>query len=308
MKLAVVIVNWNSGSLIVECIRSLLSSSFSDFLCYVVDNNSSDGSFMRLRIIFDDTRLVYIQNNENSGFGKACNQALSLVNAEYVLFLNPDTALDKSTLENAIRFIEQKPDIHVLGIQNIRKDNTILATCSRFPHTGRLINDMLGLSKIMPHVFKPGMIMKDWDHNDSRFVDHVSGAFYLVRFRTLSLTGFFDERFFLYLEDLDLSKRITDYGGKIFFNADYKVFHAGGGTSEKIPAKRLFYSLQSRVLFCEKYRKELNPTLVLFFSLIPEPLIRLIGSVIRLRWKDCAAIIQSYKLFYSWLIKRRDKN
>lgn len=305
MQLTIIIVNWNSGDLLHNCVSSLLDSSYSDYMCYIIDNDSSDDSFKKVREKYYDKRLVYIKNECNIGFGRACNSVLSLIKSEYVLLLNPDTLLNKYSLANAIGFIDEHQNIDVLGIQNITKDNSILRTCSRFPNTLRLINDIVGLSKVMPGIFKPATIMTDWDHCDSRFIDHVSGAFYLVRFKILSLTGFFDERFFLYMEDLDLSKRIIERGGRIFFNADYKIIHEGGGTSKKIPATRLYYSLQSRFLFCEKYKNEISAGFILAISLLLEPLVRIAGSLIFLKFNEVPVIFKSYRLFFIWLIRKK---
>ena len=95
--------------------------------------------------------------------------------------------------------------------------------------------------------------MREWNHEESREVDQVMGAFFLVRQKLFEEWGGFDERFFVYLEDVDFSSRARRVGWRSFYMAGVKAYHKGGGTSEQIKSTRLFYSLRSRILYSYKH-------------------------------------------------------
>jgi len=120
--------------------------------------------------------------------------------------------------------------------------------------------------------------MTDWDHSVNRDVDHVIGAFYLIRRHAFETVGGFDERFYVYLEDLDLSKRIYDNGWKIRYLAEANCYHKGGGTSESVKATRLFYFLRSKILYGFKHLKPVSAFILLTATLVVEPLTRLVFS------------------------------
>lgn len=304
-KLSVIVVNWNAGQRLVNCINSVLKSAFDhgNLEIFVVDNNSFDHSIELIENI--STILKVIRNNKNCGFGKACNKGLKESCSEYTLILNPDVILMPDTLIKCVNFLDLNKDIDVLGVKNFDLNGRIAKSCARFPDTLHFIYDMIGLSKLFPRLFRPATIMHDWDHSTSRFVDHVVGAFMLIRFSRLEITGFFDERFFMYLEDLDLSKRIINSGGKIFYNSEISIIHEGGGISVNVPTKRLFYSLQSRIIYCKKYKKEFSISLILFFSVLIEPVIRILSLIISLRFKGVKHTLGAYYFYYRWLLLKR---
>jgi hypothetical protein len=130
---------------------------------------------------------------------------------------------------------------------------------------------MLGLDRIAR---MPSHLMEEWDHTTTRDVDHVMGAFYLVRRRLFEQLHGFDERFFVYLEDLDLSIRVRDAGYRIVFLAEARTFHKGGGSSERVKATRLFYSLHSRIQYGFKHFGRLPAAALLAGTLVLEPPIR----------------------------------
>ena len=111
----------------------------------------------------------------------------------------------------------------------------------------------MGLSKIAPKIFHPGVLMTDWDHKESRKVDQVMGAFMFMRNSIFEKLGYFDERFFVYYEELDFSKRLAQLGGTSFYNSDIKAIHIGGGTTNNVKTFRLFLNLSSRLQYAKKH-------------------------------------------------------
>lgn len=196
-KLDIVIVNWNAGQQLRECLESVVTASQNLFAldrAVVVDNASRDGSMVGL----DHLRLplVTVYNKENRGFGVACNQGAATSKADYLLFLNPDVRLQEGSLYKPLAFMErlENQDVGIVGIQLVDNVGTVSRTSARFPTVRRYFTGMLGLDRLFPVQF-PSHFMTDWDHKESREVDQVMGAFFLIRRSLYETLGGFDERF-----------------------------------------------------------------------------------------------------------------
>jgi GT2 family glycosyltransferase len=233
------------------------------------------------------------------------NPVATEILSKYILLLNPDVILFENSLSDSINFLNKNLELSVLGVKNLNQNNNIVASCARFPNTLRFIYDMLGLSKLAPKIFKPATIMNDWNHINSKMVNHVIGAYMMIRASVLDNIGYFDSRFFLYLEDLDLSKRVIDHGGKIFYCSDIAIIHEGGGTTKFIKAERLFYSLQSRIIYCNKYFNKISTFLLIILSLIIEPISRLGFLILKTEFKEIPNLFKAYKKYLYWILKEQ---
>jgi hypothetical protein len=140
--------------------------------------------------------------------------------------------------------------------------------------------------------------MQDWAHDTDRRVDHVIGAFYLVRTREFRALGGFDERFFVYLEDLDLSLRYSQHGQHCLFVAAPASYHKGGGISQQVRAARLFYATRSRILFAFKHFGTAQGWLHLGATLTVEPLARLAQALAHGRPRDGGQVLRGFALLY----------
>ncbi len=275
--LDIVIVNWNSGQQLRDCLESIASADRYDSILgrvVVVDNASHDGSADGLDDI--DLPLELIRNPTNRGFGAACNQGTRGGTSDYILFLNPDTRLFGPSLTRPLRFMEQPEIRHVgiCGVQLVDEQGVVVRSCSRFPTPGILLARLLGLSHLFPAWFRTHE-MREWDHSESRQVDHVIGAYYLIRRPMFESLGGFDEDYFVYIEDLDLSLRALRAGWFSYYLADVQAFHRGGGTSDQVKAARLFYSLRSRILYLFKHFSVPAALGLTLGTLIIEPIVRL---------------------------------
>ena len=301
MNLDIIIVNWNAGLQLRECLDSILCSNLNGInisSVVVVDNASSDASADGL----EDTGLplIVIYNKENLGFGAACNQGAKNSVADYLLFLNPDTRLSEDSLNKSVFFMNkpENQDIGIVGIQLVNDDH-VAQTCARFPQPGKFFSKMVGLDYLFPKLF-PSYLMTEWDHNDSREVDHVIGAFFLVRRSLFELLHGFDERFFVYLEDLDFSLRAKQVGFQSFFLKDVEAYHKGGGTSQQIKATRLFYSLRSRILYSYKHFNWGIATCLLIGTILLEPISRVMLGIARRSVKEIFETFNGYtKLWFA---------
>jgi len=273
----IIIVNWNAGKHLRNCLASIPAATRKDLFdlnIIIVDNGSTDNSLEGLSELAIPLRVI--RNSVNRGFAAACNQGAAGSGADYLLFLNPDTILYPDSLITPVRLME-RPDssrIGIVGIQLVDGKGTISRTCSRFPTTGMFVARTFGLDRLLPGLFPPhGML--EWDHLSNREVDQIMGAFFLVRTRLFASLGGFDERFFVYFEEVDFSLRALKTGMKSYYLADAQAYHHGCGTTEQIRATRLFYSLRSRILYGFKHFSFLSAVCLLFTTLVLEPLSRL---------------------------------
>jgi len=305
VSLSIVIVNWNSGEQLRECLESIVSTDIEGFTLdkvIVVDNASSDGSAQNISDLKLPLQVLY--NKENLGFAAAGNMGAKQTASDYLLFLNPDTKLFQDSLSTPIFFLERQCNEHIgiLGVQLVDENGHVSKTCARFPTPGAYFSKMLGLNRLFPNVF-PSHFMTEWDHRTSKIVDHVIGAFFLVRASLFQKIGGFDERYFVYLEDLDFSLKTKHLGYVSYYLATTQIYHKGGGSSEQIKAKRLFYSLRSRIIYSYKHFGFLAATSVMLGTVLLEPLSRLVWALIRWEPRAMKETIEGYLLLWKSMPK-----
>lgn len=311
--LDIVIVNWNGGNKLFECLGSIqhadTDTSFQLAKCIVVDNASTDGSVDLIRDM--DLPLELILNTENKGFGFASNQGARCGDSKYILFLNPDVKLFPDSLSKSISFLESHDElkIGVLGIQMIDQNSAIHRNVARFPSPVSLFFQMLGIDRLWPRQF-PAHFMTDWPHMDSRVVDQVPGSFFLVRRSLFNDLQGFDERFFMYFEDLDFAYRARQLGWVNYYLSSVQAFHYGGGTTDQVKALRLFYVLRSRLYYVAKHSGYHWALWIMVASLTVEVWVRLAWSAIRLSGGDLQETIRAYLLYTQELpvLMRKIKN
>lgn len=299
-KVDVVIVNWNSGELLVKAVESV-STNASSLVgkIIVVDNASNDASLRGLEIY---PNVIVVPQDCNLGFGKASNIGAKLSDAEYILFFNPDASLGAGVLKDVLDFMDNPKNslIHVCGIALRDECGRVSRSCSRIPTPRSMFFHIIGVDRFFPSL---GFVMAEWAHDCNRFVDHVIGAFYFIRRSVFVELGGFDERFFVYLEDLDLSKKISENGGLVYFFASAVSDHVGGGSSRKIKATRLYYAIRSRLQYMFKNFGFFAFILLSVLSLLIEPLIRVLYGLLSLSYSAIKETVLAYAKLYSWILR-----
>jgi N-acetylglucosaminyl-diphospho-decaprenol L-rhamnosyltransferase len=302
ITLDIIVTNWNSGQMLVDCLKSIFNVNMSGFdisRIVIVDNASSDRSVNGLNNINSKLPLKLIKNPLNLGFAAACNQGARESAADYILFLNPDTTLSKDSIIIPLQFMTRPANesIGILGIQLLSGSGVVSLTCARFPSSIRYFIKMLALDRLFPNVFR-SHFMSEWDHNDSRDVDQVMGAFFLVRRSLFEQLGGFDERFFVYFEEVDFSLRARKAGWRSHYLAEAQAFHKGGGTSEQVKAARLFYSMRSRILYGFKHFGCIPATCLMLATLFIEPISRIVYALTRRSGKEMIETIRGYLMLW----------
>lgn len=302
--ITIVIVNWNSGPLLSRCVLSI-RAYHSDLVddVVVVDNASVDESLTMLHDIGDmPVSLQFVRNDVNRGFAAACNQGAALTNSKYILFLNPDAELTSNSLSAAYEYLEspEHQDVGVVGIQLEGEDGIVARSCARLPAPARLLAYSLGINRLRP--FRSwGTRMDEWPHDCTRVVDQVIGAFFFTRRSVFAALAGFDERFFVYYEEVDYSARMKERGYCSVYLAGARARHVGGGSSRNIKARRLFYSLRSCLLYSFKHFRPFGSWLTIAALLGLEPIARLISAVLARSKSDLENTVSAYKMLYAAL-------
>ncbi len=296
----IVIVNWNAGTFLADCLDSITENGAGLVgSTMVVDNGSTDGSELAAE---GREGVKLARTGENLGFGKGCNLGAAQGTGDLILFLNPDAKLLPHGLEPAVNFMRsgKAANVGICGGQLIDEHGHVAKSSSRFPSPWNLFCRSTGLDRINS---RWNARMNEWDHQSSRNVDQVMGAFFLVRRDLFEQLGGFDERFFVYYEEVDLSKRAADAGWASWYEADAKAFHYGGGSSQNVKATRLFYSLRSRLKYARKHFGPGGSFLVAAATLALEPLTRSLQALVRGRFSEIREVLSGYGMLFTSIEK-----
>lgn len=299
--LDIVIVNYNTGPLLAECVASLAAAQVAAPVIArltVVDNASGDGSLAGLETLWPGIDLI--RNAENRGFAAACNQGAAAGQSPYVLFLNPDARVFAETLPAALSVFAQ-PEyarIGIVGVPLIDELGRVAISCSRLPRLAGFVAKALGLEARAAR-WGWSQPMREWAHDVTREVEQVMGAFFLMPRAVFRELGGFDEHFFVYFEEVDLSARARAAGWRSLFYAGTRAYHKGCGSSERLKAHRLFYSLRSRLLYGAKHFSPVAVLALLPLTLLLEPLTRAVQLLLRRDGAGLVALAQGLRQLWA---------
>lgn len=253
-QLSIVIVNYNVRFFLEQTLISIRKSE-TDFLVetIVIDNNSHDGSDSLFQETYSWVR--YIKNHKNVGFSKANNQGFAIAKGKYILILNPDTVLQENTLQLCYNYLNAHPDVGALGIKMIDGQGIFLPESKRgLPTPSAAFYKLSGLSSLFSKSKKFGKYHAKYiDKNTTAQVDILSGAFMFTQASILKKVKGFDEDYFMYGEDIDLSYKITKEGYKNIYFAESQILHYKGESTKKdsINYVKVFYNAMA--LFVKKH-------------------------------------------------------
>lgn len=232
---------------------------------WVIDNCSTDGSLAYLEPHFPDVH--FIKNEINTGFARANNKAVASCSGDYILFLNPDTLLCEDTLEKCLAVFSTHPTCSAMGVRMLDGHGRFLPESKRaIPTATNSFFKMTGLAGLFPRsaIFN-GYALGHLDEEGVYPVEALSGAFMMVQRKSLLATGGFDEAYFMYGEDIDLSYRLAQSGAINIYNGQAKIIHFKGESTSKHSrqyVKRFYGAMQ---LFVSKHYKKRYNTVQRFF-------------------------------------------
>lgn len=254
MTLSIIIVSYNVKYFLEQCLCSVREAIRNiEAEVIIIDNDSTDGSVTYLQPSFPFA--TFIRNEKNQGFAKANNKALQTACGQYILFLNPDTILAEDTLSRCLSFYKTHPQAGAVGVRMIDGSGVFLPESKRsFPSPLVAFHKMTGLSSLFPNSMRFGKYALGYmPQNEVHKVDVIAGAFMMIPKTILDTTGGFDERFFMYAEDIDLSYRIQKAGFCNHYLGDVTIIHFKGESTKKgsLNYVRVFYN--AMILFVKKW-------------------------------------------------------
>lgn len=252
--LSIIIVNWNTKQLLLDCISSIYSTvRGASYEVFVVDNGSTDGSVETVSQAFPAVNVIV--NTGNLGFAKANNVALRRMSGRYAVLLNSDTILKEAALENMLDFMERQPQAGMCGPQLLNKDGSRQNSAGNFPML--LIEFM---SKKLVRILFPetyNQAFKSYVVGSAGFVavDFIVGACMMVRKTAMDEAGMLDEDYFFLYEEVDWCFRMKRAGWFVYHLPDVEIYHLGGQSMKEINLRARVESWRSRYLFFEKSLK-----------------------------------------------------
>lgn len=249
---SIIIVNWNTGDLLEECLDSLkrMDPGPSFEVC-VVDNASTDSSVDTIRRRYPDVHVI--ANTLNAGFAAANNQGAASARGRYLLLLNPDTVAFPNSLAELVRFTDAHPDAGAVGPRLLNSDGSPQRSCWRGqPGVASALVDGLYLWKIPGAPLTSRLEIDPGAVQEPIEVDHILGACMLIRRDAWDRVGSLDEGFFLYLEETDWCVRATKAGWKIMFNPATAITHLGQQSSHRHPTGGMVHFYRSLCRFVRK--------------------------------------------------------
>ncbi len=261
VDLSIIIVSWNVKEKLRENLKALYESKTSFvFDVYVVDNNSEDGTDDMIKQEFPQVFLI--ENNVNFGFGRANNQVLRQIETKYALLLNPDMKVKPDTLQKQVDWMEKNPQAAVASCKLIDEKGGVIKHVRRFPK----FSDQAAIVLKLPHFF-PGVlrkyILEDFDYTQAQKVDSVRGGFFMINLEKIKdLKMFlartlpeFDDRYFLWFEEVDYCRQIYKSGGDVWYAPDAECVDFIGQSFSQLPrGQAQKYFRDSQIKYFKKWQ------------------------------------------------------
>jgi N-acetylglucosaminyl-diphospho-decaprenol L-rhamnosyltransferase len=234
-SLLIAIANWNGGNFLRETVASILANPpRCDFQIVVADNASTDGSLEWLRS-FSSTNpiLRLIEIGRNAGFSFATNRAVESCDSEWVLLLNPDTVVQKGSIDRMIEAAGEHPNIAAVGPKLLNTDGTVQPSTWRNPQTSwETLLEVIGFQRLLPPSSRGRVFPFYWLHDEARFVSALSGAALLIPRKVWNGIGLLDERFNMYFEDDEWCYRARKKGFRLLFDPSAQIVHHGNQSAK----------------------------------------------------------------------------
>ena len=247
--ISIIIVSYNTADITINCLRSIIADKGlkqNPFEIIIIDNNSHDDSLEKIRkfqnsLKIENCELKIIANKDNRGFGGANNQGIKMAKGNYILLLNSDTIILHSAISQSLDWLSSHPESSTCTAQLLNKDKTIQASGGFFPTLANIftwclsLDDLPLVNKIVKpiHPHTPTFYTHDKFYTHDHQQDWITGAFMLTRKSVLDITHGFDENYFMYGEELELSYRISKATkqNQVWYLIGPQIIHLGGASA-----------------------------------------------------------------------------
>lgn len=316
--LSVIIVNWNAGDVLPDCINSLYLTINVPFEIILVDNNSSDNSVSMLKELFPGVLLI--SEKENLGFARACNKGFLRSTGKYILFLNPDTVVSDGAISKMTEFLTDHPEVGIVGPKIIEKNGGISFECKRgLPTIYQdflkmfLIRRMVDRLKFYLGAILPSRKTANTFYEKTEECECLSGSCMLMRRSLFELLNGFDESVSMYLDDNDICKRSNDAGFKNFYVAEAEIIHIGRYSTGKSEDYKMYdvLSIEAHLFYYKKHFGLLKAVLFKFLILLSVPYLLTIDIVcfpyfiMRKRVKEYSLTVKKHLKYLELVFRNR---
>lgn len=264
MDLAIIVVSFNTQDLLADCLESVFDDLRESGLAgevWAVDNASADGSVGMIQQRYPAVRLI--AHDENVGFAAANNLALGRIGfgsegaPRHVLFLNPDTRVGPGALVALVEFLDATPQAGAAGARLVYGDGSFQHSAFAFPDLKQVFFDLYPVHhRLLDSPLNGRYPRRLYDSGEPFQVDHPLGAALAVRATALAQTGGFDERFFMYCEEIDLGRRIKAAGWEVYCVPRAEIVHLGGQSTSQFRDQMFVALWRSRFLLFEEYNSQ----------------------------------------------------
>ncbi len=257
MKLSICVVNYFNEEALLTLLGSIVDYPPECLYEVVVMDNGSDDhdEFKKKLLKFGDQVRVY-QSSANHGFAKACNRAVNLSKGEYVLMCNPDVEMMDKSFQHLLDFADQQGDFGLIGSQLLNPDGSVQASARKFPTLMDLLANRLSFLPFLSRRSRR-YLLKGKDLQEPTQVDWMVGAAMLMKKDMFTSIGGFDERFFIFFEDTDLCRRLSQEGHEVWYHPHSQMIHSEERLSQRgfWPLKKVFWiHLASALKYFWKWR------------------------------------------------------
>lgn len=297
VDLSIVIVNWNTRQLLLDCLASVYGTIKEiSFEVWVVDNASKDGSVQALTKLYPLVKII--ENKRNLGFAAANNKALCQINGKYALLLNTDTILTQCAIEKIHSFMEKTPEAGMACGQLLNNDGSKQNSIANFPSLITLLFNETLLRVLLPRKFPS----KRRDYLQPIKVDSCIGACLMVRKKAMDEVGLLDERYFFFMEETDWALSMKKAGWWSWFVPDARIYHLQGQTAgDNAKARVMFY--RSRYSYFQRWHPGLFHLMkkVLLVKLVINYFLNLLGCILTLGfYKSIREKLKTYGILLGW--------
>lgn len=253
---SVIVVTWNSEQEIISCLNSIVKqkADYPELEIILVDNNSQDKTKELVKKEFGE--VVLINNKRNLGYARANNQGLSRARGEYILLVNPDVILTDNFLAPLVDFLEKHKEVGAVAPKLLNPDLSVQKSIRSFPDYQILLWEISGLAKLMPyHKIFGKWRLAYFNYDKEQEIEQPMTSCLLVRKLVFDAIGYFDERFEMFFNDVDLCRRMISAGWKIYYLPHSFAIHNRGSSTRKVRNRMIFSMHKSLYHYFEKYDK-----------------------------------------------------
>ncbi len=259
MKLSIIIPSYNTEKLLNNCLISILKEKELSYEIIVVDNGSDyqiKEQIAKIKKNYQNFNIYLIQNKNNLGFAKACNQGIAKAQGAYLLFLNSDTLILNKAIRKAVSLMEREKNIDILGIKLLNQNKSLQPSVGYFPKLRQIFYLMFFFDDLpfLKRLLKPFHLQDKNFYQKRRQVDWVTGAFLLVRRSVIKKIGGFDEDYFMYAEEVDFCYRAKKAGFKVFYDPEIKIIHYQESSPRTLGEKAILAEYKGLKIFFKKHK------------------------------------------------------